>query len=74
MAFESEAIRLARDLIKMGATVEDSPNFRNYLLVNNKYDICYTNFYYRLAEDSKTLGQGRSEFLKLIQNEMNGFK
>lgn len=69
MAFGLEKDILTTKLRGVGATVCDSPSRDHYLLVNNKYEICYTNFYYRLAGSDSTLGQGKQDFLNIIENE-----
>ncbi len=70
MAFGLEKDIFTKQLRKIGATACDSPYRDHYLLVNEKYEVCYTNFYYRLAGSDSTIGQGKQDFLKLIELEM----
>lgn len=37
-----------------------------------KYEISYTNSYYRYLHSDKTIGQGKQAFLELIKKEMTG--
>lgn len=69
MAFGLNKSITENQLKKYGATVEDSPYRSNNLLVNGKYEFCYTNSCFRFAGNDKILGRGKQEFLKLIQKE-----
>lgn len=69
MAFEVDRIILTRQLENLGATVTMSSNRSHTILVDNKYEICYTNYWYREAGSHTTLGQGKQQFLKLIERE-----
>ena len=69
MAFGLQAKILRSELEKLGAKVSECEKHR--LKVNDKYEISYTNFYYRYLGEDNTIGHGKQEFLKLIEKECN---
>lgn len=68
MAFETQGQIFKKQLEKMGATVRYSNRDHN-LVVNEKYEICYTNYYFRKYGEEATIGQGKDKFMKMIRNE-----
>ena len=67
-AFETERDRLKKELEKLGATVVANDTAHR-LIVNDKYEIGYTNFWYRFKGSHETIGLGRQKFLRLIASE-----
>lgn len=70
MAFGLERDIFKKQLQKLGATVVVNEDTHR-LVVNDKYEISYTNFYYRYKGEDDTLGQGKQKFLDLVKSEMN---
>lgn len=71
MAFGLQGDIFTKQLNKLGANVVvDESTHR--LIVNYKYEISYTNSYYRYLHSDKTIGQGKQAFLELIKKEMTG--
>lgn len=69
MAFGLERDIFSRELEKMGANViADESTHR--LIVNDKYEVSYTNYWYRYKGNKSTIGQGKQEFLQMIRNEL----
>lgn len=69
MAFEDHKYELIEELIAMGAHVEEKGQ-NSRLVVNHKYEICYTNYWYWSLGQATTLGCGHQSFLRLIRQEM----
>ncbi|MBQ3512537.1 MAG: hypothetical protein IJA32_01885 [Lachnospiraceae bacterium] len=70
MAFGLERDIFKRQLEKLGANVVSNEETHR-LIVNDKYEISYTNFWYRYKGADTTIAQGKQQFLKLIEEEMN---
>lgn len=69
MAFGLDKKILTEQLENLGASVVVDEG-KHRLIVNDKYEICYTNNWYRYKGSNKTIGQGKQEFMDLIKNEM----
>lgn len=70
MAFGLERDIFTKQLEKLGADVVANDSTHR-LIVNDKYEISYTNFWYRYKGSDSTIGQGKQRFLDLIKEEMN---
>ncbi len=67
MLFDKQKSFLRERLREIGADVTESRE--NYLCVDDKYEICYTNLWYRKKGEKSSLGQGAMGFIKIIEQE-----
>ena len=61
---------LVQELVKLGVNVQVDEE-RKRVVVNDTYEISYTNFYYFEVGQSKSISRGRREFIEFVKQKVN---
>lgn len=71
MKLRLRKLKLTKAIKKNGGYYKESPDKMYTLLVNDRYEICYSDFVFRECASGRMLGQGASHFIHLIRDEHN---